>query len=151
MKVSQTRALAARLHYAWIIVAVTFVAVIVTAGVRATPGVLIVPLETEFHWSRATISFALGVNLLLYGAIGPFAAAIMDRFGVRRTMILSFAASAVGVALPPAMTEPWQLILLWGCVVGLSTGFIGAYLAAFIAARWFRTHEGLLRGLLHSG
>jgi MFS family permease len=147
----QSRPGRSRLHYAWIIVAVTFVAVIVTAGVRATPGVLIVPFEQEFHWSRATISFALGINLLLYGAIGPFAAAIMDRYGVRRTMILSFAASAASVALTPTMTEPWQLILLWGCVVGLSTGFIGAYLAAFIAARWFRTHQGLVVGILTSG
>ena len=151
MTLPQSRPGRSRLHYAWIIVAVTFVAVIVTAGVRATPGVLIVPLEQEFHWSRATISFALGINLLLYGAIGPFAAAIMDRYGVRRTMILSFAASAAGVALTPTMTEPWQLILLWGCVVGLSTGFIGAYLAAFIAARWFRTHQGLVVGILTSG
>jgi sugar phosphate permease len=139
-----------RVHYAWIIVAITFVAVVVTAGVRATPSVLIVPLEEEFHWSRATISFALGINLLLYGAIGPFAAAAMDRCGVRRTMILALAASAAGVALTPAMTQPWQLVLLWGCVVGLSTGFIGAYLAAFIAARWFRTREGFVVGILTS-
>ena len=147
----QPRPAMRRLHYAWIIVAVTFVAVVVTAGVRATPGVLIVPLEQEFHWSRATISLALGVNLLLYGAIGPFAAAVMDRFGVRRTMILALSASAAGVALTPAMTQPWQLILLWGCVVGLATGFIGAYLAAFVAARWFRAHEGLVVGILTSG
>src|SRR5262249_10809756 len=108
-----------RLHYAWIIVAVTFVVVLLTAGVRAAPGVLIVPLEEEFHWSRATISFAVSVNLLLYGLIGPFAAALMDRFGVRRTMAASLAATAIGVALSPAMREPWQLILLWGIVVGL--------------------------------
>ena len=127
------------LHYAWVIVAVTFVAVIVTAGVRATPGVLIVPLEQEFHWSRATISFALGINLLLYGVIGPFAAAIMDRFGVRRTMILSFAASAAGVALTPGDDRALAADPAVGLVVGLGTGFIGAYLAAFIAARWFRT------------
>src|SRR5262245_27152166 len=146
----QLRPGVSRLHYAWIIVAVTLVAVVVTAGVRATPSVLIVPLEEEFRWSRATISFALGINLLLYGAIGPFAAAVMDRFGVRRTMILALAASAGGVALTPAMTQRWQLILLWGCVVGLSTGFIGAYLAAFIAGRWFRTHEGLVVGILTS-
>ena len=69
------------LHYAWIIAAVTFVVVLLTAGVRAAPGILIVPLEEEFHWSRATISFAVGVNLLLYGLVGPFAAALMDRFG----------------------------------------------------------------------
>src|ERR1700731_5357819 len=100
-----------RVHYGWIIVALTFVVILVTGGGRAAPGVLIVPLEEEFHWSRATISFAVGVNLLLYGAIGPFAAAIMDRFGVRRTMALSLAATGAGVALSPLMHEPWQLIL----------------------------------------
>src|SRR5215469_6483660 len=80
-----------RPHYAWIVVAVTFVATIMVAGVRATPTVLIVPLEQEFHWSRATISFAIGINLLLYGAVGPFAAAVMDRFGARRTLTLALA------------------------------------------------------------
>jgi sugar phosphate permease len=137
-----------RLHYAWIIVAVTFMATIVIAGVRATPTVLIVPLEQEFHWSRAMISFAIGINLLLYGAVGPFAAAVMDRFGARRTMILAFAATAAGVALTPGMSEAWQLVALWGVVVGLSTGFVGAYLAASIAARWFRAREGLVVGIL---
>jgi sugar phosphate permease len=110
--------------------------------------VLIVPLEEEFHWSRATISFALGINLLLYGAIGPFAAAVMDRFGARRTMTLALVATIAGVALTPLMNQPWQLVLLWGVVVGLSTGFIGGYLTAYIAARWFRTHEGLVVGIL---
>ncbi len=143
-----TRLAAGRLHYAWVIAAVTFAVVLVTAGVRAAPGVLIVPLEEEFHWSRATISFAVGVNLLLYGAIGPFAAAIMDRFGVRRTMTLSLVAIGAGVALSPVMHEPWQLILLWGVVVGLSTGFVGAYLAAYIAARWFRERQGIVIGIL---
>ena len=137
-----------RLHYAWIIAAVTFVVVLVTAGVRAAPGVLIVPLEEELHWSRATISFAVGVNLLLYGLVGPFAAAVMDRFGVRLTMTLSLAAIAIGVALSPAMHEPWQLVLLWGVLIGIGCGFIGAYLAAFIAARWFRHRQGVVIGVL---
>src|ERR1700690_1475057 len=114
-----------RVHYAWIVAAVTFVMILITAGVRAAPGILIVPLEGEFHWSRATISFAVGVNLLLYGAIGPFAAAAMDRFGVRRTMALAMTATAAAVALSPLMREAWQLILLWGVVVGISCGFIG--------------------------
>jgi sugar phosphate permease len=137
-----------RLHYAWIIVTLTFVVVVVTAGVRATPSVLIVPLEQEFHWSRATISLAVAINLLLYGAVGPFAAAVMDRFGTRRTMTLALAATAAGVALTPGMGEAWQFVALWGVVVGLSTGFVGAYLAAFIAARWFRAREGLVVGIL---
>ena len=137
-----------RLHYAWVIVAITFLVALLTAGVRATPGVLIVPLEGEFHWSRATISFAVGVNLLLFGAIGPFAAAVMDRFGARRVMTLALAITCASVALTPAMTEPWQLILLWGVVIGLSTGFVGGYLAAYIAGRWFRAREGFVVGLL---
>ena len=144
----QIRSLPRRWHYAWVMVAVTFAVAVVTAGVRATPGVLIVPLEEEFHWSRATISFALGINLLLFGAIGPFAAAVMDRFGARRTMTVALATTAVSVALTPAMSEPWQLILLWGVVIGLSTGFIGGYVAAYIAGRWFRAREGLVVGLL---
>jgi sugar phosphate permease len=148
MMLPQIRPATRRLHYAWIIVAVTFVAVVVTAGVRATPSVLIVPLEGEFHWSRATISFAISVNLLLYGAVGPFAAAVMDRLGARRMMVLALAATAAAVALTPAMHQPWQLVLLWGVVVGLSTGFVGGYLAAFIAARWFREREGLVIGIL---
>jgi sugar phosphate permease len=137
-----------RLHYAWIIAAVTFVVGMLTAGVRAAPGVLIVPLEQEFHWSRATISLAVGINLLLYGAIGPFAAALMDRFGVRRTMTLALAATAAGVALSPAMQQPWQLILLWGVVVGIGCGFIGAYLAAYITVRWFKQRQGVVIGVL---
>jgi sugar phosphate permease len=137
-----------KLHYAWIVAAVTFVVGLLTAGVRAAPGVLIVPLETEFHWSRATLSLAIGINLLLYGAIGPFAAAAMDRFGVRRTMCLSLAATAAAVALSPLMREAWQLVLLWGVVVGIACGFVGAYLAAYIAARWFQARRGLVVGVL---
>jgi sugar phosphate permease len=140
-----------RPHYAWVIVAVTFAATIMVAGVRATPSVFIVPYKEEFHWSLATISFAISINLLLYGAVGPFAAAVMDRFGARRTMLLALATTAVAVALTPAMGEAWQLIALWGVVVGLSTGFVGAYLSAFIAARWFATREGLVVGILTAG
>src|SRR5215472_9782951 len=142
------RWLPSRWHYAWVIVAVCFAVAVMTAGVRSTPGVLIVPLEDEFGWSRATISFALGINLLLFGAIGPFAAAVMDRFGARRTITLALAVTAVSVVLTPAMSHPWQLVLLWGVVVGLSTGFVGGFLAAYIAGRWFRAREGLVVGLL---
>ena len=137
-----------KLHYAWIVAAVTFLVLLLTAGIRAAPGVLIVPLEDEFHWSRSTISFAVGVNLLLYGLIGPFAAALIDRFGVRRTMVTALLVTAAAVALSPAMQETWQLVLLWGVVVGSSCGVIGNFLAALIAARWFRVRQGLVIGLL---
>jgi sugar phosphate permease len=136
------------LHYAWIVAAVTFVVLLLTAGIRAAPSVLIVPLEDEFHWSRSTISFAVGVNLLLYGLIGPFAAALIDRLGVRRTMTAALAVTTAGVALTPVMYQPWQLILLWGVVVGAGCGIIGNFLAAFVAARWFDVRQGLVVGLL---
>jgi len=135
-------------HYAWVIVTVCFAVAVIAAGVRSTPGVLIVPFEHEFHWSRATISFALGINLLLFGAIGPLAAAAMDRFGARRTITLALAVTGVSVVLTPAMSHPWQLVLLWGVVVGLSTGFVGGFLAAYVAGRWFRAREGFVVGLL---
>jgi len=144
----QARSAGSRLHYAWIIVGVTFAVSLVTAGVRAAPGVLIVPLEQEFHWSRATISLAVGINIFLYGLIGPFAAAVMDRFGVRRTMSLAMMATAMGVACSPLMRESWQLILLWGVLVGIGCGFVGAYISAYIAARWFHTRQGLVVGVL---
>jgi sugar phosphate permease len=138
----------ARFHYAWVVVGVTFAVLLITAGVRAAPGVLIVPFEEEFHWSRAAISFAVGVNLLLYGLVGPFAAALMDRFGVRRTMTVALSLTAAGVALTPLMHATWQLVLLWGVVVGASCGLVGNFLAAFVAARWFRARQGLVIGVL---
>src|SRR5215469_13666789 len=116
------RRLLGRSHYGWVIVWLSFIVILVTAGVRAAPGVLIVPLEDEFHWSRATISLAVGVNLLLYGLIGPFAAALIDRLGVRRTMTAALAVTTAGVALTPVMRQSWQLVLLWGVVVGASCG-----------------------------
>jgi sugar phosphate permease len=143
-----TERLPGRIHYGWIIVATTFVVILVIAGVRATPGVLIVPLEAEFHWSRATISLAVGINLLLYGAIGPFAAAIMDRFGVRRVILVTVVAIAAAVAASPLMHNVWQLIALWGVINGLCCGAIGPYLAAYVAARWFVARQGLVVGIL---
>ena len=137
-----------KFHYAWIVVGVTFLTLLIGAGVRSTPGVLLVPFETEFHWSRATISFAVAVSLVLYGLIGPFAASFMERFGVRRTMMSALALLAVGVALTTLMRESWQLILLWGFVVGTGAGIIANVLGAVVSARWFTARRGLVVGLL---
>src|SRR5438046_6633367 len=109
---------ASRLHYAWIIAAVTFAVAGLAAGVRAAPGVLIVPFEEEFHWSRMTISLAVGVNLLIYGAVGPFAAAIMARFGVGGMMSVAMVAPALGVACTAAITENGHRIVRGGVYGG---------------------------------
>ena len=139
-----------RLHYAWIVAAVTFVTLLVAAGIRASAGILITPLENEFHWSRATISFAIGANIFLYGLIGPFAAAMMASFGVRRTMLAALAAIGTGVAATPLMQQSWQLVVLWGLVVGSGTGVTANVLAATVASRWFAAQRGMVIGVLTS-
>ena len=111
-----------KLHYAWVVAGITFITLIVTAAVRATPSILIVPLEQEFGWSRVTISFAISINLLLYGLIGPFAAGLLNRYGARKVMILSLALLSGGVALTTLVRNAWQLVLLWGVLVGTGTG-----------------------------
>jgi sugar phosphate permease len=140
-----------RLHYAWIVAAVTFTTILVVAGVRASPGILVVPLEAEFGWSRATISLAIGISILLHGAIGPFSAALMNRYGVTRMMLFALAMIAVGVSVTPFMTQSWQLVLLWGVMVGAGAGALANVLAVTIAARWFSKHRGFVTGLMLSG
>ncbi len=140
----------AHIHYGWIVVGTTFLALLLGAGVRSTPGILMVPFETEFHWSRGTISFAVAINLLIYGFIGPFAAAMMERFGIRRMMLFAIVCIGSGVALTTFMRESWQLILLWGVVVGCGTGITANVLAATVATRWFVESRGLVVGLLTS-
>jgi sugar phosphate permease len=135
-------------HYAWVVVAVTFLVLLIGAGIRATPGVLIVPLENEFGWSDATISTAVAINILLYGLMGPFAVAVMERFGLRRTVSGALLLLSIGVGLTALMDAPWQLMLLWGVVVGSGTGMVALVLGATIANRWFIKNRGLVLGLL---
>ena len=115
--------LAARLarrnvHYGWVVVGVTFLTLLVTAAAMDTPGVLIVPLEKEFGWDNAQISSALAIRIMLFGLFGPFAAAFMNRFGVRRVIIFAMVLIAGGLLASLAMTQVWQLIMLWGIEIG---------------------------------
>ncbi len=142
------RLAAGRLHYAWVVAGITFLALLGSAGFRATPGVLIVPLEQEFHWSAATISIAVSINLVLFGLTGPFAAALMERFGIRPVMSGALLMIAGGSLLTTLMTAPWQLDLLWGVVVGLGTGSMASVLGALVANRWFVARRGLVVGVL---
>jgi len=137
-----------KLHYAWVIAAVTFFILLVTAGIRAVPGVLMVPLESEFGWNRAAISGAVAINIALFGLIGPFAASVMDRFGMRRVILVAVALLAVSVALTTGMRHQWQLTLLWGICVGTGTGVTSMVLAAIVATRWFEARRGLVTGAL---
>lgn len=128
------RALArGRVHYGWIIVAVTFLTMLGAAGIRSTPGVLMLPLEQEFGWDRATLSLAVSINLVLFGLCGPFAAAVMERVGMRATMAGALLLLASAVGLTTWMSAPWHLLLLWGVLVGLGSGTLSGWVAAGVA------------------
>ncbi len=137
-----------RVHYGWMIAGVTFLTMLVTAGAVGAPSVLILPLQKEFGWQNAEISSALGIRFLLFGLMAPFAAALINRFGMRRIALSALLLIAAGLLLSLAMTRVWQLVLLWGVVIGLGTGLTALVLGVTVATRWFSTRRGLVTGLL---
>src|SRR4051794_31348618 len=131
--------------------AVTFLALVGAAAFRAVPGVLIDPLRAEFGWSVSTISAAIAVNMALYGLTAPFAAALMERFGIRRVVMGALLVVALGSGLTVFMTASWQLVLLWGVLVGLGAGSMALSLVATVTGRWFVARRGLVSGILTAG
>ncbi|MBP0598607.1 MFS transporter [Herbaspirillum sp. LeCh32-8] len=145
---SLANTVAPRFHYAWVVVGVIFLVLLCSAGIRATPSVMILPLEQEFGWSVSTISVVISVNIALYGLIGPFSAAAMQRFGIRRVVLVALALLATGTALSTLMQMPWHMLLSWGLLVGAGTGVAANTLGATIVSRWFEARRGFAMGLL---
>nr|WP_233360559.1 MFS transporter [Streptomyces sp. SID685] len=137
-----------RLHRAWFVAAVTFVTITGAAAFRSLPSLLIDPLHQEFGWSHGTIGAAVSLNLALYGVTAPFAAALMDRFGIRRVVAVALTVIAIGSGLTVWMTAAWQLWLCWGLLVGLGTGSMALAFAATVTNRWFTARRGLVTGIL---
>ena len=144
------RALAKRgIHYAWVIMAVTFLVMLATAASVGMPGVLIKPLGAEFGWSISTISGPLALRLMLFGAMAPFGAALMSRYGLRSIILTALSLILIGLGVATfAMSAAWQLWLLWGVVVGVGTGMTALVLGATVANRWFTQRRGLVMGVL---
>jgi MFS family permease len=142
------RLLQGRIHYGWVVVAVMFTVILATVGVRAAPGVLIVPLEQAFGWNAATISGAISLNILLGGLIGPFAAALLQSIGLRRTVMASLSLLLLGALGSSFARTPWQLYATWGVLVGVGSGAGMVGLATAVANRWFVANRGLVVGLL---
>ena len=137
-----------RIHVAWVVAAVSFIAILGAAGFRSVPGVMMNPLHHEFGWSHGVVGLAMSVNMTLFGLTAPFAAALMDRFGVRPVLSAALLLIASGSALSVTMTASWQLVLLWGVLVGMGTGSISMGFVAIVAARWFEARRGLVTGVL---
>ena len=133
--------------YPWLVALVTFLVLIASAAFRSSQGVMIVPIEEDLGWSRTVTSLAISVNLVIYGVTAPFAAALMERFGVRRIAIGALALLSLGTGLTAVMTASWQLVFLWGVLVGLGTGSTALVFGALVANRWFTKRRGLVVGI----
>ncbi|MFJ1649458.1 MFS transporter [Streptomyces sp. NPDC088258] len=138
-------------HRAWWVAAVAALAIVVAGSFSTMPGILQSPLQQEFHWSRGTIGIASSVNMVLYGLTAPFAAALMDRFGIRRVVVAALTTVAAGSLLTTVMNASWQFTLFWGLLVGLGTGSLAMAFGATVTNRWFTTRRGLVTGILSSG
>src|SRR5580692_1669854 len=136
------------IHYGWVMVGVTFLAALISAGSVGAPGVFIVPLQHEFGWSTAEISSALSIRFILFGLMAPFAAALLNRYGLRQVTLTAQLIIISALLTSLAMTQVWQLMLLWGVVIGIGTGMTALVLGATIAARWFAARRGLVVGIL---
>jgi sugar phosphate permease len=136
-----------RIHRAWVVAAVTFVALVAAAAFRSSTGVLLEPIETEFGWSRADTAGAVSLNLVVYGLTAPFAAALMERFGIRRVVAFALTLVAAGAAGTLLMRDVWQLFVLWGLVVGVGSGSMALVFGAVVANRWFVARRGLVTGI----
>ena len=136
------------LHYGWVVVATTFLVALTTAGAMGLPGALLRPLEREYGWSAADISSALAMRIFLYGLIAPFAAALIERYGLRRIILSAIAMIVVGLTGALFMTSLWQLFILWGVVVGVGTGLTAMVMGAIVSTRWFVERRGLVLGIL---
>jgi MFS family permease len=136
------------IHYGWVMVGVTFFTALVTAGAVGAPGVFIVPLQREFGWSTAEISSALSIRFILFGLMAPFAAALMNRYGLRNVALSALLVVTSALLASLAMTKIWHLMLLWGVVIGIGTGMTALVLGATVAARWFNARRGLVVGIL---
>lgn len=139
-----------RMHYAWVVLVVVFVGMLAGVGVRAAPGVMIVPLERAFGWDKATIAGAISLNIILLGVLGPFLTGLMQIIGLKRTMLGCLAILMLGTGLSLFMTSPWQLFLTWGLLVGIGSGAGAVGIAGAVANRWFAQRTGLAMGLLTS-
>ncbi|CAM5219275.1 putative MFS family arabinose efflux permease OS=Ureibacillus acetophenoni OX=614649 GN=SAMN05877842_10886 PE=4 SV=1 [Ureibacillus acetophenoni] len=139
-----------RIHYSWIILFIAFFANIVAAIVISSTGVFLTPFEQELGWDRSVISLAFGITLFSYGLSGPFMAALLEVIGLRKMMTISMATLVIGTSLAFLMTEPWQLIIIWGVIFGLGSSVFLTVLSPYIANRWFEKRRGLVVGILTS-
>ena len=128
--------------------AIGFLTMLISSAALGLPGAFLRPLSREFGWTTGQISSALAIRFALFGLLGPFAAILMERYGLRRIVCMALVLIAVGLLLATRMTALWQLFILWGLVLGIGSGLTALVLGATVANRWFESRRGLVLGIL---
>ena len=136
------------IHYAWVIVVLTFLTGLASSAALGLPGALLQPVSREFGWGVDQVSSALAVRFALFGLMGPFSAILMERFGLRNVVVSALGLVTAGSLLALGMTQFWQLVLLWGVMLGVGSGMTALVLSAVVSNRWFETRRGLVVGML---
>jgi predicted MFS family arabinose efflux permease len=136
------------LHYAWVVMCVIFLTMLISSAALGLPGAFLRPLSQEFGWSTDQVSTAIAVRFALFGLMGPFAAILIERYGLRRIVCIALVLVALGLLLSTRMTRLWQLFLLWGVMLGVGSGLTALVLGATVANRWFERRRGLALGIL---
>lgn len=136
------------IHYGWIVAAITFLTMLTMSAALGLPGAMLQPLGKEFGWSTEQISSSLALRFALFGLMGPFAAVLMERWGLRAVICTGLALVGLGMALVTMASQLWQLFVLWSLMLGLGTGMTALVLGAVVANRWFVARRGLVVGML---
>jgi MFS family permease len=141
------KAFSGKVHYGWVVVAITFLALLISSGIRTAPSVLIKPLEAQFQWSRTDVSIAVAISLVAFGLGAPLGGSLIDRLGPKRIMLLGLALNTFGLICLYFMNALWQFHIVWGIVIGIGTGLVTNVLGATVAMRWFNRHRGIVLGV----
>ena len=136
------------IHYAWVVAGLGFLTMLISSAALGLPGAFLRPLSREFGWTTSQISSALAIRFALFGLLGPFAAILMERYGLRRIVCVALLLIAAGLLLATRMNALWQLFILWGLVLGIGSGLTALVLGATVANRWFERRRGLVLGIL---
>lgn len=102
------------IHYSWIVLLLSFVGLLSAQGVRLSFGAFIQPWEISLNTDRASVSLVAFVSYLVFAVIQPLVGKAVDHFGVRVVFSTSVCLVGASTLLTFAVTEVWQLMILYG-------------------------------------
>jgi MFS family permease len=140
-----------RIHYAWVILLLTFIALLSAQGVRLSFGAFITPWENEFHTNRSVISLIAFVSYAVFGVSQPFIGKLIDRYGVRNVLSSNILLIGVTTICTFFVNHPWQLLILYGVMASIGFGGASNVVGSVAIANWFIKKRGFAIGLMSAG